>query len=90
MRNEMPIVSQSAPQVASPILPEGFQLLGRGSKTEIGTSLNAGPEPVRTRVHLVAQPVGGTIGTVVTIGTKETVDTVVADDRIIRNVISPF
>lgn len=58
MRNEMPLVSQSAPQVASPILPGGFHLLGRGSKTESGTSLKADPEPVCTRVHLVAHLVG--------------------------------
>ncbi|HEY4034778.1 MAG TPA: hypothetical protein VGL94_12530 [Ktedonobacteraceae bacterium] len=56
--HEMSVESQSALQAASPILLEGFQLLGRCSKIENGTSLKADPEPVRTRVHLVAQPVG--------------------------------
>ena len=34
-------------------------LLTTGSKTESGTLLKAGPEAIRTRVHLVVQPVGG-------------------------------
>jgi len=58
LRNEISMVSQSAPQVALPLLPVGFPQLPRGSKRESGKSLKTGSEPVREREHLVAQPVG--------------------------------
>jgi hypothetical protein len=61
MRNEVAVLSQSARQAASSLSPGGFQLLGYDSKTKGGTSLKAGPGPVRKREHLVAHPVGGAL-----------------------------